>query len=150
MKKLSRSYFETKVVKVRKEKTPGPSAYLVNVENDDTLRGLRDQINAELKRRKEAIKRESKGNWVNWENLDKIKFPCFCSFESQIKDFKRYGELDKVRSNELDYFRLRELKQVEKRSVCGYEYYRLDLDEIIKFYDVHILKGKIILFEEEK
>jgi len=83
-----------------------------------------------------------KGNWVNGENLDKIKFPCFCSFRYCGK--KYLGQINHCAAT-LPY-RLINIGEQEDSNV----YRQSDsLRELIKSCDIHILKGKIILFEEE-
>jgi len=57
--KKMRPYLEVKVVKVKKEK-----------HKQHYCPCCGGKIEME----------KPKGNWVNGENLDKIKFPCFCSF----------------------------------------------------------------------
>ena len=132
-----RPYLEVKVVKVEKEKK----------ENTNCNAEFICPICNKVLHHKDEV--EKKGNWVNGECIDKIKFPCFCSFKYIYAPFRQYGELDKVRSNGLEYYRLRELKQVDGSLVIGHEEYRLELEELIRTYNIHILKGKIILFEEE-
>jgi len=73
VKKLSRQYLELKIVKVKKCRhflakwTPGNIYKCCKCGKIVTERGHK------------PIK--PKGNWVNnGENLDKIKFPCFCSY----------------------------------------------------------------------
>ena len=90
-----------------------------------------------------------KGNWINGEDLDKMKFPCFCSFETDMKDYRRFGELDFVDVADYKLYRLRELKQVGTKMVYAHQYIRAYLKDIIETFDIHILKGKIILFKEE-
>jgi len=136
VKKVSRPYLETKVVKVKKCRhflakwMPGNIYKCCKCGKIVTERGHK------------PIK--PKGNWVNNENLDKIKFPCFCSYS---KD--RYGVITKtyigeerviytVHGIERQYFSLSSIKSYD------------NLEKLIKALDIHILKGKIILFEEEK
>ena len=92
---------------------------------------------------------KNKGNFVNGENLDKIKFPCLCSFLIFGKEV--YGELDYV-GHSRDLIYLKEL--VEQTRVNDERYYTqfpiCNLDKMIKTKDIHILKGKIIIFEEVK
>jgi len=86
-----------------------------------------------------------KGNFVNGENIDKIKFPCFCSYvDSENK--KKFGMLNR-------YAKWYRLYNIEKQSKDNYDNFVDDctsLRNLIKDYDIHILKGKIILFEEEE
>ena len=125
---MNRPYLETKIVKVRSEKK---KEYCPRCGS-------------------EIIMEKAVGNWVNGECIDKIKFPCFCSFETGMKDYKRFGELDHVICRDFSFYRIRELKQVGKEEVSNCQYVKSFLKDIIETFDVHILKGKIIIFEEEK
>jgi len=97
-----------------------------------------------VKTKKPKIKKE--GNWVNGENLDKIKFPCLCSYV--YMNVKRFGELRIVADGKYGsiytIFNLRQMK-----TTSGWSVREFTLKAIIENYNVHILKGKIILFEEE-
>lgn len=134
---MNKPYFEMKVVKVEKEKE-----YVGEI----CIRGERKPLYIENNRiyfeGKEKPKR--KGNWVNGENLDKIKFPCFCKWSNNgwvgmiIKDWK---ECDAV------YTLVRVDEQTNRNHTYGC--FR-SLEKLIKDYDIHILKGKIIIFEEEE
>lgn len=126
--KKVRPYFETKVVKVKKKKkkwTPDCCPCCGT---------------------KREAEKPLKGNWVNGENLDKIKFPCFCSY---FDSGERYGEIDIVFFNGNKSFRLRELRQLQIEKVVYCVYHRHTLNSLIRDYDIHILKGKIIIYEEE-
>ena len=125
---MNRPYLETKIVKVRSEKK---KEYCPRCGSEITME-------------------KPVGNWVNGECIDKIKFPCFCSFETGMKDYKRFGELDHVICRDFSFYRIRELKQVGKEEVSNCQYVKSFLKDIIETFDVHILKGKIIIFEEEK
>ena len=63
-------YFETKVVKVKQR----------------IHTGMFDPYNNTVKciycGKTFKVKPRPKGNWVNGENLDKIKFPCLCSYKN--------------------------------------------------------------------
>ena len=124
---MNRPYLETKIVKVRSEKK---KEYCPRCGSEITME-------------------KPVGNWVNGECIDKIKFPCFCSFETGMKDYKRFGELDHVICRDFSFYRIRELKQVGKEEVSNCQYVKSFLKDIIETFDVHILKGKIIIFEEE-
>ena len=125
---MNRPYLETKIVKVRSEKK---KEYCPRCGSEITME-------------------KPVGNWVNGECIDKIKFPCFCSFETGMKDYKRFGELDHVICRDFSFYRIRELKQVGKEEVSNCQYVKSFLKDIIETFDVHILKGKIIIFEEEE
>jgi len=77
VKKVSRPYWGVKVVKVKKAK------------KDFWCGGMRigDKQYQVFKRKKGIpyLKEFKKGNFVNGENIDKIKFPCFCRF-NHFKD----------------------------------------------------------------
>ena len=93
------------------------------------------------------------GNFVNGENLDKIKFPCFCSFEDGM-GYKHYGEMDYIPNNYGggEYYRIRVLKQVKdyKKDIFCYSATSKNLEELIGTFKVKILKGKVVLFEKEE
>ena len=94
----------------------------------------------------EKPKVEPKGNWVNNENLDKIKFPCFCSYRSHTGK-KHYAQLNMDRANGKDKFTLLRLFQADGENI----FLSSDsLKKLIRKWDIHILKGKIILFDEEE
>ena len=123
-----RPYFEVKVVKAKKIEKPIVSSKEWTPDHCPCC-GQRTV--------------ERKGNWVNGENPDKIKFPCFCRWNDNgwvgmlIKDWK---------NDEAIYTLVRIDKQTNKNHTYGSF---KDLKEFIKSYRIHILKGKIIIFEEE-
>ena len=128
-------YFEVKVVKIKKEKKKEYIPF--------KCEGCREVIKG-CKGLENERQRIRGGNWVNGENIDKIKFPCLCSF--LIYDKRVYGELDYVGHNrELLY-----LKDLVGQN-CDERYYTqfpiCNLDKIIKEKNIHILKGKIVIFE---
>ena len=138
VKKVSRPYLETKVVKVKKEK-------------DFWCGGMKigDKQYKVFKRKNgvpylKEFDKPQKGNWVNGENLDKIKFPCFCRYSKN-----RYGIITKTYIGE-DKKTIYTIHGIENQyfSLSSIKSYS-DLKKIIKAFDIHILKGKIILFEEE-
>jgi len=96
------------------------------------------------------------GNWVNGENLDKIKFPCFCSFLVDGKE-RVYGELDDCVNYNRQIICIKELVQQVgqlyirmNRQRYYFEFPICDLGSIVKTKDIHILQGKITIFEEEE
>ena len=124
MKKLSRPYLELKIVKVRKDK------YKIN-------RSLYCPCcNSKLEPEK------PKGNWVNGENLDKIKFPCFCGYSN--KNEKGIGFFS---MNDGHYYINNINFQTKNKADVDDSF---DLKKFIIKNNIHILKGKIILYEEEK
>lgn len=141
-----RLYLETKVVKVKKSKNDNIAKL------KETLNGIRNMMKIKpfmiympdillaLEKEYENKLSKSKGNWVNGENLDKIKFPVPCSYG---KD-KRKG-LMSMNNGYYYVMDITEQKKVQRdvSEKCN------NLKEFIEFNDIHILKGKIILFEEE-
>ena len=123
-----RPYFETKVVKVNKvEKEWTPDCC--------PCCGAKREAEKPL------------GNWVNGENLDKIKFPCFCSYEINNVVYG-YGEIIiSFKKNDQIY----ELINIDGQTLQGTNKVAFFncLRELIEEFNIHILKGKIILFEEE-
>lgn len=119
-----RPYLEVKVVKVKK---PKPKLFMCKV--CGTI------LPAE----------KPKGNWVNGENLDKIKFPCFCSYV--LNDMKWYGEINCSWQDFQGYtFYLSNINEQKNTNLVEENG---SIKDLIKKYNIHILKGKIILFEEE-
>ena len=141
VKKLSRPYFEMKVVKVKKKKE-----YITNT-NTITINGYYYEWkyqNGTLCLEEIKPKKQPKGNWVNGENLDKIKFPCFCRFGI----YRNIGILNanrKTSNSKLEY----KLYTTDQSSMNGVASH-YSLKEMITKYNIHILKGKIIIYEEEK
>lgn len=154
VKKL-RPYLEIKVVKAKKEK-------------ERQLGGIRigDKY-YEVSTKGKGIpyfKEFNKGNWVNGENLDKIKFPCFCRFDANKGIYGESGKTYKVNGigivnkNYYEGQRHYELSWADRQFkeehgilanlsvLCGTP----SLKTLIEIYDIHILKGKIIIYEEEK
>ena len=94
-----------------------------------------------------GAKREAEkplGNWVNGENLDKIKFPCFCSYNA--------GYTGMITKDGMNYYELHNIeKQADENYLGGRTLVakELDLKILVKCWHIHILKGKLTLFEEE-
>jgi len=137
VKKMSRPYFETKVVKVKKKE----QKEIVKFRGKKYIITRNKLIG---KTYLDEYKGKSKGNWVNGENLDKIKFPCFCRWSDNgwvgilIKDWK---------DDEAVYTIVRIDRQTRKSETYGSF---KSLKEFIEAYHIHILKGKVIIYEEEK
>jgi len=89
---------------------------------------------------------EKKGNFVNGENLDKIKFPCYCEFE--FGEHKYYGEINKGWDN-LAYIYLM-TKLTEQTGGSSIFLTSSHLKDMFIQYKIKILKGKVIIFKEEK
>ena len=123
-------YFELKVVKVKKEKK---FEYAGSVYCKDCKKYIKYNFPYHF-----CVK--SKGNWVNGENLDKIKFPCFCSY---THGSKKVGILSKLGNS---------FYIINIGGQGDYNKYFLsyDLKHLIEDFNIHILKGKIIIFEEEE
>ena len=135
-------YFETKVVKVRK-KEKKKCEHLMGEWNPKKMTIECDMCGKILDRFWNEI--EPKGNWVNGENLDKIKFPCFCSYK-QLNQ-KYYGEIKVIKDGD-NY--LYSLYYIEKQGDECWIDCNSSLKNLIKNHDIHILKGKIVIFEEEE
>ena len=142
-------YFQTQVVKVEKRKkcehkfAPDMHTYLYNGTIKCPICGrgltqewLRNRTMEDIKK----TKKQPKGNWVNGENLDKIKFPVPCSYVEEGK--KHIGMLNCY----VDQYRL---YNIEKQSKDNFVDDCTSLKNLINSYDIHILKGKVILFEDD-
>ena len=125
--------FELKVVKAKKERE-SPSCG--DCSNYDTF------CKQHCSYYKNHIKK-LKGTWVNGENLDKIKFPVPCSY-IDTEDRKRHIGMPNCY---VDQYRL---YNMEKQSEDNFVDDCTSLGNLIKSYDIHILKGKLIIFEEEE
>jgi len=143
-------YFETKVVKVKKERKNNnlcsPSC---------SWNGFCIHQKKRIGKKK-CIISENRGNWVNDENLDKIKFPCFCRFDANkgmfgdpSKNYKVHGigKIDKnFTEGQVQYQLSWADHQQENLSVlCETP----SLKRLIEIYDIKIRKAKLIIFEEE-
>lgn len=133
----NRPYLETKVVKVKKGKKEWTPDYCPCCgQTWDT-------------------KPKPKDNWINGKNLDKIKFPCFCRYTHNQNGKKYLGMISKGMGEEVDKY---EIIRVDKQ-VRGGEFFDGEmfseifssdtLKELMECHNVHILKGKIILFEDD-
>ena len=131
-------YLDVKVVKVGKEEPK----YFVKGKVGGRLVGMFAKKNGEICT--EVIK-PKKGWWVNGENLGKIKFPCFCSYRYFIsgkKGDKSNGMLMKLGNN---YY----IANIGSQGDWTPHFVSYDLKFLIENFNIHILKGKIILWEEE-
>ena len=86
---------------------------------------------------------------VNGENLDKIKFPCFCSYKQPMTDFNKHLGIIEYIAIYGEKARYILLNIEGQRKSCKLVPIFEDLKSLIEAYEVHILKGKIIIFEEE-
>lgn len=137
-------YWNVKVIKV--EKTKKEKVKCEHYDNPYCEGGFICPICGKVLFHKPETK---KANIVNGENLDKIKFPCLCSYVLDGK--KAYGELDYVGYNRKNIY-LKELTEQKRKYDQPYytEFTIRNLDQIIIVRNIHILKGKIIIFEEVK
>uniref|UniRef100_A0A6M3KBX7 Uncharacterized protein n=1 Tax=viral metagenome TaxID=1070528 RepID=A0A6M3KBX7_9ZZZZ len=133
-------YFETKVVRVKGGK--GHKHFFEPAHNGEIkclncgkVFTLHDLIKA----------KQPKGNWVNGENLDKIKFPCFCSYKV-AENVRHYGQLNKGFLQGKYYYFITDESQQYDDSNC--EQFYSNLKDLIIDFNVHIKRGKIIIFEE--
>ncbi len=120
--KKVKPYFEMKVVKVGK---PKPKLFM--------CKACGTILPAE----------KPKGNWVNSENSDKIKFPCFCSYSGS-----RYGMITRTKANEAfdnEFYTLHGIEKQHSSFSSVRSYY--NFQDLIRVWDIHILKGKIIIYE---
>ena len=137
MNKLSRSYFEIQVVKAKKE-NEGHWCGGIRIGNK------RYKV---FKKGKEIpyLKEFNKGNWVNGENLDKIKFPCFCSYSDGEGSERKKGFL----SMNKGYYYIADIttqKKIQSDIDGGNDY---TLKALVVRNNVHILKGKIIIYDDD-
>ena len=125
---MSRPYFETKVVKVKKAKI---------YSNHIIIDGKKYILYEDEE--ENVYPHKKKGNWVNGENLDKIKFPCFCRYNGKYFGIIYVDKEDNYGLINID-------KQRDKW--CIEDNGWVNLNNMINNYNIHILKGKIIIFEE--
>ena len=163
VKKVNKmKYFELKVVKVKKEECKHDEVIWAkrNFKCKCCGRNLKIQTytNIVSDRKWTFIKDEeqSKGNWVNGENIDKIKFPVPISYKEYEETSKHYGMLGNDYSRDKDmeiYYIMRIDSQANKKSSdyrYSLRYTNESLKDLVEIYDIHILKGKIIIYEEEE
>jgi len=130
-------YFEVRVVKMKKGKNQKLYTQYCRYPQSCEYQKLEEN----------KPDRKQKGNWINGENLDKIKFPCFCSY--RIKNVVcGYGVIMiAFKKNNQIY----DLINIDGQTLQGTNkvatFYRLK--ELIEEFNIHILKGKIIIYEEE-
>ena len=150
-------YFELKVVKVKKEKKEEKNfAMYCKYHNNCEYQKVEPYA---------LVKEHRKGTCVNGENLDKIKFPCYCSFDANKgcygKPNKTYkvhgiGRLDKTFSEGQLQYQLSWADRQSNREGDG-SLSNLSvlcetpsLKRLIEIYNIKIRKAKLIIFEEEK
>lgn len=144
--KKVRPYLETEVVKVKKKEKPEVGIANRNDKNweyisDKDLIQLIDTAKGQLKKRA-----NQQGNWVNGENLDKIKFPCLCSYSDGEGSERKKGFF----SASNGYYYMADITNQKKvqNDVGSYSNCH-DLKTFVRENNVHILKGKITIYEEE-
>jgi len=122
-----RPYLDVEVVEVKKEKKEWTPDYCPCCGQRTTKR---------------------KGNWVNGENIDKIKFPCVVSFNHFGR--KCYGMINKDFKDDLDTISYN-LVEIGKQDICVNAIWDYNsLEELFgnKDNDIHIEKAKIVIFKE--
>jgi len=88
-------------------------------------------------------KLEKEGTWVNGENIDKIEFPCACTYD--LYGERRCGILTSgIPIMESEYI----LHSINPQMRDSVEVRKASLEELIKQYDIHIEKAKIVIFKE--
>jgi len=151
VKRMSRPYLEVKVVPVKKKKE---QEYITTAKiNGKSYGFLYYQGEMVMEQIKKKELKTPKDYWVNGENLDKIKFPAFCSF---IEDgARKYGEINVTYNEHImkDEYLLSDITEQSYKEKAGHtfsvRYSSFSLKDLIKCQDIHILKAKIILFEEK-
>ena len=148
VKRMSRPYLEVKVVPVKKGKKNNKCEHEYGL-----FRCLKCGKVLEKWIPTGSTTPKKNGNWVNGENLDKIKFPAFCSF---IEDgARKYGEINVTYNGHImkDEYLLSDITEQSYKEKAGHtfsvRYSSFSLKDLIKCQDIHILKAKIILFEEK-
>jgi len=146
-------FFETKVVRVKKEICHHNEVICKN--GNFKCRYCGRYLERDWEKAADGIKRwgwkmdksqQKEGNYVNGENIDKIEFPCFCSFSHpRLKDL-RYGIITNT-GYHCGYALIDVGSQSLGVHLMNTQPY---LDKLIKEWDIHILKGKIIILEEEE
>ena len=136
---MSRPYFETKVIKISKKKRRCPTCGQLFPITKKNKKGYWVEGTDGISRFVEY----KKGNWVNGENLDKIKFPVPCRYGNN-----RLGIITSGTPTYQNYEYI--LHNIDSQSGCSALTRSCSLRDLIKNLNIHILKGKIIIYEEEK
>jgi len=124
VKRMSRPYLEVKVVPVKKEEKEKHYCKMCG---------------------SEVEMEKPNGNWVNGENLDEIKFPAPCRYGGGM-----LGMITRTKANESmdeDFYTLHDIGKQHSSYSSVRSYY--NFRDLIEVWDIHILKAKIILFEEK-
>jgi hypothetical protein len=93
----------------------------------------------------EKEKKKKEGNWVNNENLDKVYFPCYCSFLSGGN--KRYGVILTDDFQGKRYYSLHLFKKQISNRKCTAWMRTTDLRWLFITYKINVLKGETKIFE---
>ena len=131
-----RPYLEVEVVEVKTKKKKEIPERCVGCRLVKTCVGI------EKEREKEQ---QSNGNWVNGENLSKIKFPCACTYSymgRRLCGILASGFL----ADNYEYI----LQRINSQDNCSVVSRGNSLKELIEAYDIHIEKAKIVIFKEIK
>lgn len=101
------------------------------------------------------INKSPKDNWVNGQNLDKIEFPCFCSFDSNKgingsssgQCVKGIGRIDKTyEKGQVQYqISIADYQTKDLSVICTTP----SLKRLFEIYVPKIRKAKLIIFEED-
>jgi len=142
-----RPYLEVEVVEVKTKKKKEIPAGCVNCGKKEFC----------ARYERDYKKLEKEGNWVNGENLDKMKFPCYCTFDTNkgmLRDPGKYykvcgiGKIDMNFTEEQVQYQLSwaDHQQEGLSVLCETP----SLKRLIELYDIHIEKAKIVIFKETK
>ena len=148
-------YFETKVVKVKENKCKHKEVYYDPYYNQ--VRCTKCKKYFEFGEFEKIIEKNYHKGWVNGENLDAIKFPCFCRFDANKGIFGTpsgnykvhgIGKIDKNFTEEQVQYQLSwaDHQQKDLSVICETP----SLKRLIEIYDIHIEKAKIVIFKEIK
>jgi hypothetical protein len=155
--KKVRPYFELKIVKVKKEEKKCEHSSLIQIQDMPyrlyQCANCGYYIYPPLKKnyllvKNKVYQQKKKGNWVNEENLDKIKFPVPCTHNAKTDGYRGYGMLITALGDGLnpEYILIDIGKQRNELTVVASS---KSLKRLIEVWNIHIKKGKIIIFEEE-
>ena len=137
-------YFELKVVKVKKEKREKCVHFMLTYVNElDRYKCNKCGVIGFWDNRGFTVSKP-KANIVNGENINKIKFPCLCSYNEDC-----YGMITKTKANECydnEFYTLHTIDKQYNSFSSVRSYY--NLKDLIEVWNIHIRKGKIIIFEE--
>jgi len=142
----NRPYLEVEVVKVKKENIIKCKLHIGECKGCNFNGYCMYQVD----------NKKLEGNWVNGENLDKIKFPCYCKFDANKgmfgdpnQSYKVHG-IGRIDLNYTESQRQYQLSWADHQEndlsvLCSTP----SFERLIEIYEIHIRKDKLILFEEE-